>query len=143
MVSDYKAVTFLTVMLSVNVILYLVGGAIAAENPSYEYANLDNSTAGQLMDSSGEFSGSVENAQVESETVTAETGNTFTDTWQSIKGWFNDLEEKFSLLTGILKQPAGFMKEVGVPQPIRVGFAVIWYSIALMLIIGFFRGGNQ
>lgn len=143
MVSDYKATTFLTIMLSVNIVLYLVGGAIAAENPSYEYASLDNSTAGQLMDSSGEFTGSVDNAQIESETVSADTGNVFTDTWSSIKGWFNDLEEKFGLLTGILKQPGGFMKEVGVPQPIRVGFSVIWYGIALMLVIGFFRGGNQ
>lgn len=143
MVSDYKAITFLAVMLSVNILLYLVGGAISLENPHYRYANVENSTAGQLMDSSGEFKGSVEAAQADTETVTAETGNVFTDTWQSVKAWFNDLEDKFAILTGILKQPGGFMKQVGVPQPVRVGFSIIWYGMALLLFIGFLRGGNQ
>lgn len=143
MVSDYKAVTFLTIMMAVNILLYIWGNAIALENPHYTYANLENSTAGQLMDSSGEFKGSVETARIETETVTADTGNTFTDTFESVKGWFNKIEEKFGMLTGILKQPAGFMKQVGIPQPIRVGFSIIWYSIALILVIGFIRGGNQ
>lgn len=143
MVMDYKATTLLTVMISVNILLYLGQGAIAYEDSNMVYANIENSTAGQMMSNNGEFKEGVDGVEIETESVDADTGNVFTDTFEAIKGWFQDLEERFALLTGILKQPGGFMKEVGVPGPIRAGFSIIWYSIAIMVIIGFFRGGNQ
>jgi len=143
MVSDYKATTFLAIMISVNILLYFAQGAIAYEDPDMTYVNLENSTAGQMMNSDGEFKAGVDGVEIETEAVDPDTGNVFTDTFEAIKGWFQDLEERFALLTGILKQPGGFMKQVGVPGPIRAGFSIIWYGIAIMLIIGFFRGGNQ
>lgn len=143
MVSDYKATTFLAIMISVNILLYFVQGAIAYEDPDLTYVNLENSTAGQMMNSDGEFKAGVDGVAIETEAVDPDTGNVFTDTFEAIKGWFQDLEERFALLTGILKQPGGFMKQVGIPGPIRAGFSIIWYGIAIMLIIGFFRGGNQ
>jgi len=149
--ADYKLITMAVIMLSINVILWLAQGGIA------EVAASEGTTAPTLLkdgspmmtytsnvDGEVVVTATAEDFEVETaDTVDEGTGNLFTDTFKTVKDWFNKQEQRFGIVTGIFSQPYGFMKDSGIPQPICTAFGTIWYVMLTLLIIGFFRGGNQ
>ena len=135
---------YLIIMLSINMILFLVQTAIVTTNPDGPvFFDVGNSPAGQFLDSSN---GLVINASevgldVE-EPVEAESTNVFTDAFKKIKQWFSKLDRNFGLFTGMLGQPYGFLKGIGVPQAICTAFGVIWYGLMALLVAGIIGGRN-
>ena len=67
-------------------------------------------------------------------------GNVFTDTWNSVKGWFRKTLEPLGFVTSLFSQPAGFLSDIGIPVPIAVAVGVIWYVMALLLLVAVMRG---
>jgi len=72
--------------------------------------------------------------------VDEDTGNIFTDVFKSFRGWVDKMEARFGLATSILKQPAGFLREIGVPGFIVNAFAIVWYLMGSLALIMLFAG---
>jgi len=143
---DYSIGYVLVIMLSINVVLALVQGAIININPDAQNFIQENSTPIYTMTGGG-LSGGLTADKEDIETATADsidsdTGGVFTDAFKTIRGWFQKLDDRFGLLTGILKQPYGFLKDIGVPLEIATAFGVIWYGLVAVLVIAFFKGGG-
>ena len=71
--------------------------------------------------------------------VDVTTGNIFTDTFSSIKGWFLDLPG-VNMVVGIVKAPYNILKAMNISEEISFALGIFWYSISLFLIIAFFWG---
>lgn len=136
--TEYKLFTILMIMVSINVVLFLFQGAVSAENPGAQYTNLDDSTTDELVD------GESVNTSFNWETI--ETGESATYKQSEFSSASSAMRQSGSslwkIVSNIFTQPAGYMRESGVPDPIRIGFSVIWYALAVALIIGLIRGGS-
>lgn len=143
---DYSIGYILVVMLSINIILALAQGAMTSVNENATSFIQINSTPAATFTNGGLDGGLSANKDdidiATADSIDEDTGNIFTDTFKSVKNWFNKLDERFGFLTGILKQPYGFLKDIGVPIGIATGFGVIWYGLVAMLMINFFKGGG-
>ena len=131
--TEYKLFTFLGIMLGINIVLFLFQGAVAAENPSASYVDLSNSPTGNLV-SDGNVNTSFGWESIE--------GSGSTEFTSSADALSNQGSSFWGIVSGIFTQPAGFMRQAGVPDPIRISFSVIWYAFGVALIIGFIRGGS-
>lgn len=131
---EFKASTFLAIMLSINVVLTLAQGAISAENPDLVYIDSENTPSGQLGDNISISTPDAEYVEGGDEGVTQ---------ISTAKNIANKLESAWGFISGIFTQPRGFMKDAGIPSPIVNGFSIIWYAIAFMAFIGWIRGKNQ
>lgn len=141
--ADYKATTFLVIMLSINIILFLWQGALETENDTIVFFDVASSPAGQYM-TNGTFSATSDDFNINvTDNVNPDTGNIFTDTFKTVKSWFDKQSTKFDTFTGILTQPYGFLKDSGVPPPITTAFAIIWYAIVGLTLISAIRGNSQ
>lgn len=134
----------LVTMLGISVVLALVQGAIQEVNPSADnFIDLDT-TAVYTMTSGGLSTGlTAGKDDIDPETadsIDAESDGVFTDNFKTIKAWFQKLDDRFGFLTSILKQPYGFLKDIGVPIEIATAFGIIWYGLTALLLIGFFKG---
>jgi len=74
------------------------------------------------------------------ETEADSTGNIFTDTYNSAKSWLQDKLAPLNFISNILKQPYGFLKDIGFPIQIALGFGVLWYLLALFLLVSWLIG---
>jgi len=147
--ADYKLLTMLVIMASINIVLFLFQGGMTEANPEApNLFNLTGSPAGTYIqnNNAGGYSmvADADDYTIEtSDSVDDESGNLFTDTFKTINEWWNRQEARFGIMTGIVKQPYGFMEQIGIPSPISAGFGFIWYSLAVVLLIAFLRGGSQ
>jgi len=133
--TEYKLFTFLGIMLGINIVLFLFQGAVAAENPSASYVDLSNSPTGNLV-SDGDVNSSFDWSTIEGN---EEAYNDFSSSSEALQQQGSSF---WGIVSGIFTQPAGFMRQAGVPDPIRISFSVIWYAFGVALIIGFIRGGS-
>jgi len=135
-------------MFSINVILSMAQTAIAqvSDTGPTIYNNTGSPVSTYSVGDGDDLQFSADTDSLDLETVdqtSTETGNLFTDTFKTIKNWFNDQNSAFGFTKNILGQPYGFLVDIGIPQTICTFFGIIWYSIITMLIIGFIRGSNQ
>ena len=145
----YELVTFLVVMMVINVGLALYDGAIKEVNPSFDdknyNINFSSTPASAYIGSDSLGTGTLSNDTSavfydSADSVDVTTGQTFTDQWKTSKKFLSQGEENRGLVSSILVQPAGFMLSMGIPSLYAVSFQVIWYVISILILIGFIRG---
>jgi hypothetical protein len=61
----------------------------------------------------------------------------FTDVWNALR---NTFKVGGKLFVDIFSQPYRFLKDVGVPVQIYGGLAVLWYLLAIILMISWWAG---
>lgn len=66
--------------------------------------------------------------------ITPETGNLFTDTWNSITTWFLE-ETTGGYVLSIVNALPNFLKIAGLPEEIVFGIGVLWHGLTLFLIV--------
>ena len=69
-----------------------------------------------------------------------DTGNIFTDTFDTLKSWFKTTLAPFKFLSSALSQPYGFLRDIGFPIPLCLAIGVLWYLLALILIVSWLGG---
>ena len=151
MADNYTLVTFLVVMMSLNVGLALYDGAIKSYNPDFDNKdftfNFSSTPASKFTSASDLDSGVISNDTSgvffdTADGVSPEGDTSFTDNWKTTNKFLLILETGASLVSSVLVQPAGFMISSGIPVVYAVSFQVIWYIIILLLLLGFRRGGR-
>jgi len=145
--SEYNLARYLVLMLAINVVLGLASAAIESISGEADTLTQFSSSPAAMYTTGYNLSSDLSANASDVELITADsvdedTGNIFTDAIKSIKVWWNGLETRFGLLTSILKQPYGFLGDIGMPQPIALGFGIIWYGLLSLLVIAFIAGRN-
>lgn len=147
--SRYSIAIFLSIMITINVGLWLWQEAIEDVNPDLQVINFTTTPAARFLgnaSSLGDATLAATASDIGLETadnVDPDTGNIFTDVVKSVGDWWERMDARFSILTGILKQPYGFLKEIGTPNEIATAFGVIWYTLVSFLFIAFVKGGDH
>ena len=129
-----------SIMLAINIGLSMFQGAVSEVNPSgasffdtgdSPYSNyVQNDTL--IVD---------ESFLPEDDAVEGDTsGNIFTDTYDKIKSWTQKALAPFNFLGNVLKQPYGFLVDIGLPMSIALGVGVLWYMFALIVIVSWWMG---
>lgn len=140
MTSTTNMLLAVSVMLAVNVALVMFQGALLEVNPSGEqFFNTTNSPYGNYVTNNtfmGDDSSLPGDDAVEGDT----SGNVFTDTYGKIKSWTQTTLAPFKFLSNILKQPYGFLVDIGLPLAIAIAFQIFWYMFALIIIVSWWSG---
>ena len=140
--ADYKLLTFVIIMLAINVVTQFWTSALVEANPDLQsYADAMAQTPLGTM---GNYSVDDTWYQVvTTDSVDTTTGSVYTDNFKTTQRFVMQQDENMGLLKGLFSQPGGMMRLMGVPEPIVTGFMFIWYAIAVLLMIGFFTGGGN
>lgn len=141
-----KASSFLLMMMAVNVFLGMVTLTMN-DMSGTEYFDFGSTVAGN-MSSTGQVNGSFLPTYEDTELNLADSidiggGTAFSDSTRSLKGWFTDVNDEYGLIGSVVRQPAGFMFKMGLPDMIVFSFAVIWYVIAVISLIALIVGRDQ
>ncbi len=72
-------------------------------------------------------------------TISATTGNLFTDTFASIRNWFAK-KTGIAYLYGIVSAPYNMLKAMHLPNAFVYALGTFWYGITFCLIVSFFWG---
>jgi len=138
--STATLIILLTVMLACNISLAMVQGGISEVNPSapvfFDVADSPyaNYVVNDTLNVSDSYLPSDDSVDADA------SGNVFTDTYKAIKGWSREKLAPLNFAGNLLKQPYGFLKDIGVPQDIALAFGVLWYMIALLVIVSWWMG---
>jgi len=140
MTSTTQLIFIVTIMLAINVGLTMFQGAVLEANPSGVYFfNSSDSPYANYVD--GNTLTVNDSFLPQDDSVEADTsGNIFTDTYDKIKSWSQKVLAPFNFLGNILKQPYGFLTDLKVPSSIALGIGVLWYMIALIVIVSWWMG---
>lgn len=136
--------TMLLIMLSINVFLGMADFAMGSMNSDVSYFDFtktpaSNMTEGRVINST--LTADYGDAEVKlADSVDVGSGSSFTDSFRSTKGWWDKMDDSFGIATSILRQPAGFMKDIGLPSVIYVSFGAIWYGLGLIALIYLLTG---
>ena len=130
-------ITALTIVLSINVILWMSQIAILEINPTgTQYFNYEGSMISDY-DSTGNYTLNTQNpAQLlpKTDSSVGETiVNFFLDPFASLKAWFLDITG-INYIVKVLSAPMNFIKIVA-PQEIAYALGALWYGITLILFI--------
>lgn len=71
--------------------------------------------------------------------VSATTGNLFTDTFTSIKTWIGQ-KTGLTYLFAIVSAPYNFLKAIHLPNAFSFAIGTLWYAVTLFLLISFIFG---
>lgn len=145
--ANYSLLLMLTIMLSVNIGLGLFDYAVSAYNPLYDSGVNYNNTPVSTLFTGGNISGNLVTdtslaVPSSSDSVDPDTGNIFTDTWKSVSNFFSSLDAKLGIIGSIIDQPRGFLLDVGVPAIFANAFGLLWYLMAVVLLVSFIKGGG-
>lgn len=133
----------LMIMLMINVFAGLFSYGVNTFNQDVTLVAFENTTAGQVLQGGlgGELVINTSLVDVETaDSVSADTGNVFTDLFKTVKSWFNKVDSSLGVITSILTQPMGLMRDLGVPLIVVNAFGVLWYISALFAVILLMRG---
>lgn len=73
--------------------------------------------------------------------IEPESGNFFTDTWSTLKGWLLEKTGAKYVLDLVNAVP-NFFRNMGLPTEIAFALGYFWHAMTIFLIIIFARGGN-
>jgi hypothetical protein len=133
-------ITIIGIMLTINMSLGMFQLAVLETNPSSSNIfDMTNTPYANYVNSNNELIVSDE-LFPENEGDTGETGNIFTDTYNNFKTWIKDKLAPIGFLGSALNQPYGFLKDVGIPPIVAVMFGVLWYILALVIIVSWIGG---
>jgi hypothetical protein len=136
----------LVIMLSINVGLSFTQSAVGSLNLTKTPSILNESSSplNNYYKGSDLTSGvSLINASwIPSDEATADTGtgNIFTDTYVALKTYVSTGLKSIGFLVNLLKQPGGFLKDVGVPSAICLAIQIIWSIMFIFLITAWIMG---
>lgn len=131
-------ITIIGIMLTINMALGMFQLAVLETNPNADNRfKLENTPFANYVNSDYELIVGDE-LYPENEGDTGDTGNIFTDTYKNFKTWIKN--SPLSLLGGTLNQPYGFLKDVGLHPIIAGMFGVLWYLLALVIIVSWVGG---
>jgi hypothetical protein len=131
-------ITMLLIMMTINISLTLFQSAIIEAGGSATIINSSSPYNNYIQGNSLVVDESYLPADSESEADNS--GNIFTDTYDTFKSWVKKTMEPLGFLSSMLTQPYGFLKDIGLPIDICLAIAVLWYLIALVLIVAFIGG---
>lgn len=146
-ISD-NALPALLIILGINLMLFFGQLAMTDINPSGSiYYNVNGSLLCQYDKNScasDEYIIDDEDAQQYlpsgESSVSATTGNIFTDAFTSIKGWFAGILG-IKYITAFLFAPANFIKSlIFLPQAFQWALGAIWYGATFFVIIALLWG---
>jgi hypothetical protein len=140
MTTTSTMIIIITVMLSINSGLYLLQEGVSEINPLGDvFFDVDDSPYGNYV-SNGELVVDSDLLPVDEAVESGSTGNIFTDTYTSIKSWTQQTLAPLGFIANILQQPYGFLNDVGVPAPVALTFGVLWYMLAIIVIVSWWSG---
>lgn len=142
MTSTDNVTNALMVVLALNLLMFMVGGAISDVTGAGVFNNSDNvlntfRANGTAYDVPSDVGGYLPSG--EATTVSVDTGLAYTDMFTSIKTWFVDVTGLGFVLT-ILSGPKVILSAMLVPEAIAWAITAWWYGITVFLIVAFFWG---
>ena len=117
----------------------MVQGAITEINPEVDFFDVENTPYAKYVQNNT-LTVDDDYFPDSPETEADSSGNLFADTYNIAKSWVQDKLSPLSFVSNILKQPYGFLKDIGVPIQIALGFGVLWYLLALILLVSWLMG---
>lgn len=143
--ANYNLIMGLIIMVTINVGLGLFDIAVVSYNEDYEGTiDFSSSPAASITKNNSLYSGITDDSSVlnieSSESVSEETGTIFTDIFKSINNWFSEKLAPLGFFGDVLKQPAGFMSDIGVPAPFVTAFGAVWWIMFTLLFIAAIKG---
>jgi hypothetical protein len=138
--------TALMFTLCVNAMLFLGQMAVLDSNPGgTQFYTCQGSILGQYevnncTGGSYQINGENPGSQLPSAdgSVSATTGNVFTDSFLSLKNWVINSIPGLNYLVNILNAPVTFLTALGLPSAFSFAISAVWYGITLILIISWF-----
>src|SRR4030042_1674714 len=137
----------LVFVLTLNVLLYL--GQVASYSLNPESSPVFFTNKGTMLETfdknAGEGTPTLDTEQTTNVlpstegSVSPTTGNFYTDTFSSIKGWFAQ-KTGIAYIFGILSAPYNVLKSMNLPNEFSYAVGTLWYGTTLFLIIAFFWG---
>lgn len=140
MTSTTSMIFIVSVMLAVNIGLSMFQSSILEVNPEGEqFFNSSNSPYSNYVKNDSLV---VDDSYLPSDdNVEGDTsGNIFTDTYNKIKSWTQNTLAPFNFLSNVLKQPYGFLVDIGLPMSIALAVGVFWYMFAIIIIVSWWMG---
>lgn len=133
-------ITMISVMLAINIGLAMFQSAVLEVNPAgVSFFDVDNTPYATyarngtlLVDASYLPSDDAVEGDV--------SGNIFTDTYLKIKSWTQQKLAPLGFLANVLGQPYGFLNDIGIPLSISLAIGVLWYMVALIVIVSWWMG---
>lgn len=140
MTSTFAMITMVTIMLSLNIGMALFQEGLNEVNPSgTQFFDVENSPYANYVQNGTLLVD--EDLLPEDEAIEGDTsGNVFTDTYRSIKAWTEQTLAPLNFMANILKQPYGFLVDVGVSQEVALAFGTLWYMIAIIIVVSWWTG---
>jgi hypothetical protein len=137
-----KLAIALLVVLAIDVMFFMGQTAITDINPTgIEFYNYENGSVIGSFDKGGYvLENDVKAKLPDSEgSVNPETGNIFTDTFNSIKDWFVDTTG-IGYVIDIVNAVPNFLKSLGFPVAFSFALGALWHAMTLFLIVAFMWG---
>ena len=140
MTSTIQMITIMSIMMVINIGLVMVQGGIIEVNPFGE--QFFNASASPYARYAGTDSILVDSSYLPSDDgVEADSsGNIFSDTYKSIKAWVQQQLAPLDFIGSLFYQPFGFLKTIGIPISICLAIGVLWYILALIILVSWWMG---
>lgn len=138
--------TALVFVMIINVFMFLAQATMLEINPE---AILFFTNEGQILDSFDKNSGNGEpvldtettysNLPAGGSSISPTTGQDYTDTFKTSRGWFGD-KRGLDYLGAIVSAPYNFMKTINLPNAFVFAMGTLWYGITFFLLVAFVLG---
>lgn len=140
MTSTMQMITLMSIMMAMNIALMFVQGAILEVNPSGQ--QFFNESTSPYANYAGSDSLLVDDSLIPADdSVEADSsGNVFSDTYKTMKAWTRTALAPLNFIADILRQPYGFLKDIGLPKSIALAVGVFWYIVALLIFVSWLMG---
>jgi hypothetical protein len=140
MTTTTQMIFIVSIMLAMNIGLAMFQGAVIEVNPSgSQFFNVSESPYNNYVQNNTlivDDSFLPTDDSVEGDT----SGNLFTDTYAKIKSWTQQKLAPLGFLANIFKQPYGFLDDLNVPKDIALAVGVLWYMLALIIVVSWWMG---
>jgi len=139
-----KALAILILVLAIDMFLFMGQTAVLETNPSGNvFYGYEGTLAKQQDAGNYTLNESVINKLPSGEaSVSAETGNIFTDLFTSIKSFFVETTG-LGYLLAIVNAVPNFLKAINLPGTFVFLVGAFWHSMTLFMLISFFWGREQ
>lgn len=140
MTTTTQLIFIVGVMLAINIGLAMFQSAVLEVNPSGDqFFDVDNSPYSKYVQNNTLLVN--DNYLPADENVEGDTsGNIFTDTYKSIKSWTQEKLAPLNFVANVLRQPYGFLNDIGLPSSVALAIGVLWYMLAILIIVSWWMG---
>jgi len=141
MTSSTTLITMLTIMMAINIALAMFQGSILDINSNAGvFFDVENSSLSNYADLTNNELTKDHSSLPSNLAVDEDSSNSFSDIWRFMSGWVKETLSPLSFLADIFAQPSGFLKDIGLPQPIPLYVGVLWYLVMLILMVSWWGG---